>query len=211
LGFAERLAAASFSQFITRLVFDGTAKGVFVIFVVFLGLGGFLREQAEGTSDFTIALPATRRRMAAVRAAIGLLEMIALALVPALVVPVLSPLVHEAYPLLDTLRFALLWAVGGSLLFALSFLLSTLFSGEYTALLAAYVIVFAHTLVAIWRPVRPYHLNLMQTMGGWRVVHLGAQHEVLFGPLPWIRLTTIALLATTLMTISLERIQRQDF
>lgn len=65
------------------------------------GCGGFSREQATGTAGFTPALPLLREQLVAIRAAIGLLQMTALALVPAGVLPALSRLAHESHALLQ--------------------------------------------------------------------------------------------------------------
>jgi ABC-2 type transport system permease protein len=210
--FATRLTnGGEYRDVIMRRVFDGIVKGFFAIFALFLGLGGLLREKERLTVQFTLALPTTRREMVAIRAAAGLLQVCVLAFVPSLLVLIVSPLVHQTYPSANAMRFALLWAVGGSVIFGMSFFLSTLFSGEFTALVMTWVIVVGHALLAAWPPLVRYHLNVMQMMGGWRIVFRGADRELQFGPLPWIRLLIVALIAITLLLLSVERVQREDF
>jgi hypothetical protein len=56
-----------------------------------LALGGLRREHAAGTAAFTLALPVSRMRLGAVRVATGWLQVGALACIPLLIVPALSP------------------------------------------------------------------------------------------------------------------------
>ena len=47
-------------------------------------------------------------------------------------IPTMSPLVHQSYPFSQAIQFSLLWIAAGALLFATSFLLSTVVTGQYT-------------------------------------------------------------------------------
>jgi hypothetical protein len=51
------LRSSIFSERIYDLVYDGTAKGMFAILTIFLGLGGLLREHRNRTAIFTLSLP----------------------------------------------------------------------------------------------------------------------------------------------------------
>ena len=55
---------------------------MWVAAVMFLMMGGLLREKALGTSTFTLSLPVSRTRLMEVRVLFGLSEALALALVP---------------------------------------------------------------------------------------------------------------------------------
>src|ERR1700722_11299768 len=57
------LRSSIYSEHIYHLIYWGTAKGVFAFLVIFLGLGGLLRERARGTATFTLALPVRRWRI----------------------------------------------------------------------------------------------------------------------------------------------------
>jgi hypothetical protein len=75
------------------------------------------------------ALAATSRaRLLGIRAATALGELAVLALVPALVVPLVSPAVGETYSVADALVYGLCMFLAGSTLFSLTFLLSTVFA-----------------------------------------------------------------------------------
>ena len=80
------------------------------------------------------------------RAAAGLAELLILALVPALVIPLLSPAIGQSYSLGDALVHALCLFVAGAVFFNLSFLLSTVFSDVWRPLLFA---LFAAALLAL--------------------------------------------------------------
>jgi ABC-2 type transport system permease protein len=206
------LRADLYSQHIYNLIYSGAAKGIFSILVIFLGLGGLLRERAHGTATFTLALPASRLRLLAAQIGVGLSEMAALALVPALLIPGISPFVHESYPISEALEFSVLWFGCGIIIFATAFLLSILLGGEYTAPVACYVLLVLHTAIAMWRPLRPYRLNMMWTMGGVGMMQRDLQNTLVFtGPLPWARLLTIALISIVLLATAAYVAERQDF
>ena len=57
------------------------------LFAVLLGIGSPLSEGPGGGAPFTLALPASRKRLLGVRAATGLAELLALAFVPSLLLP----------------------------------------------------------------------------------------------------------------------------
>src|SRR5215468_7435184 len=54
------------------------------LFAVLLGTGGLVSQAARGGALFTLSLPVSRRRLVAVRAAVGLTELVVLAFVPSL-------------------------------------------------------------------------------------------------------------------------------
>jgi hypothetical protein len=141
----------------SRLVWHGVWSGrraVFVMAVLLLGLGGLQRERGAGTAAYTLALPATRRQIVAARAGVGILQVVALALIPALLVSILSPMyAHQSYPVSQALQFALLYVAGGLLCFAAAFLCSTALDNEHTVVAACVVAPFAYTLLIdqFWR------------------------------------------------------------
>ena len=104
-----------------------------VICAVILGLGGLLREQSAGTAGYTLALPVSRSSLVASRGAVGAAEAFVLALVPELLVALLSPLVGREYAVSQALGFGVLMGAGGMVFYGLGFLLSHLLRGEYAA------------------------------------------------------------------------------
>jgi len=134
----------------------GVPRTTFIVCCFLLGIGGLLREQGIGTAPFTLALPVSRLRLVATRAVVGWLELAALAVMPALFM--VSPLASYA-----------LWVAGGSALFAVAFLASCIFPGEYTAFVVAWIAFFGHTTTTqfarLMRPaLRPYLFTVQEIM-----------------------------------------------
>jgi len=110
----------SYGEYIWRSIFKGQLRDIFVILTLLLGLGGLERERAYGTAGHTLALPVSRWTMILARAITGISETTVLAFLPASMVPILSPFIHESYSWRLALQFAALWAVGGILIFAMA-------------------------------------------------------------------------------------------
>lgn len=200
------------TEYLYNLIFAGTGKGMFALLVIFLGLGGLQRERAQHTAGFTLALPVSRLQVIETQMAVGVMELAALAAIPALVVSGISSLLHRSYPPAMALHFSVLWFFGGLVLFAVSFLLSVVFAGEYTAPVVCYLVLVVHALVSAWHPLAPYRLNLMWMMGEFRTMHWNAAHTLLQPPpLSWLRMAALAALACALLAASARVTRRQDF
>lgn len=203
---------AAYNEFIYKIIFAGTAKGVFAILVIFLGLGGLQRERAHRHAGFTLALPVSRSYVIGTQILVGSIELAILALIPAIMIPGLSTLAHRSYPVSIAVHFGVLWFFGGLIVFAVSFLLSVVTSGEYTAPVLCYLALTLHTVAAAWRPVSSYRLNLMWIMGEFQTMHWNTAHTVLMPPpLSWLRISSMAVIALILFTVAIRITQRQDF
>lgn len=156
----------SYPEYIWKAVFKGHLRDIYVVLALMLGMGGLDRERAYGTAGYTLALPVSRWRLIAVRGFAGTMETFALASVPAILVPALSPFVHESYPWAQALQFGILWAVGGFAIFAIGFVASVLVSGEYSAPMAALTFLFAYSVVTDLPGVERYLLDIHDTMNG---------------------------------------------
>ena len=118
--------------------------------------------------------------------AVGTIELAALALVPAILIPSLSAISHRSYPLPVALHFSVLWFFCGLVIFAASFLLSVVTPGEYTAPVVCSLALVLHTFVAAWHPLAGYRLNLMWIMGEFQAMRWNAAHSLLKPPpLSW--------------------------
>jgi hypothetical protein len=151
-------------EFVNALV-GGIAKFIFAMLAILLGLGGLLRERAQRTAVFTLALPVSRAQLMGAQIVVGLAEMAALALLPTLLIPPVSAMVHHPYPVSDAWHFSVLWFGGGAVIFAASFLLSVVLRGEYAAPLSCLLALLLNARLSQWSVLKPYQTNPLRTMG----------------------------------------------
>ena len=187
-------------------IFDSSGKELFVIMVIFLGIGGLRREGGRHTAVFTLALPVGRSQLIGAEIAVGLTELAVLAILPALLIQPLSSLVHESYPIAHGFRFGLLRFICGAVIFATSYILSATLRGEYAPALGCYLAVSLDGLVSNW--LHPYRTNLMRTVAArW---DWDAYRPDLTGPLPWTLLSIMVLIAGALLLASVRITERQS-
>jgi ABC-type transport system involved in multi-copper enzyme maturation permease subunit len=110
---------------------------LWTLFAILLGAGGLLARSTGDGALFTLTLPASRRQILAGRIQVGLAELAALALVPSLLIPLMSPTVGEHYSLVDVLVQGACLLVAGSAWFLLTVLLSTMFRDIWRPVLLA--------------------------------------------------------------------------
>ena len=195
-----------YTTFIWRGIYNGPNVIVFVIVSVALGLGGLMRERAMGTAPFTLSLPVGRAALFGSRAGVGALQVIALATIPAFIVPWMSSRIGHPYPVVQAWLFAGLFAAVGLVWFAAGLLMSTLFTGEHTPTAAGLLLPFGHLALANMPGVRPIgSFNLFKVINGSGLHHLDASTSLLVGPFPFAMLA--ALLAAALsMAIAAGRL-----
>jgi hypothetical protein len=107
------------------------------LFAVLLGTGGLLSHHSRAGTLFTLSLPVSRDRLLAIRSAAGLAQLFVLALVPALLIPLLSPAVGESFGIGSGLAHGACAFVGWTAFFSLALLLSTVFGDLWRPLLLA--------------------------------------------------------------------------
>jgi ABC-type transport system involved in multi-copper enzyme maturation permease subunit len=156
----------NYGEYIWRSIFKGQLRDIYVILTLLLGLGGLDRERSHGTAGHTLALPVSRWHLIAARGLTGVVETAVLAFLPASLVPALSPFIHESYPCRLALQFGALWTVGGILIFAIGFLASVLFSGEYSAAIAAIVLLFGYSIMTDLPGMEHYLVDVHDVMNG---------------------------------------------
>jgi ABC-type transport system involved in multi-copper enzyme maturation permease subunit len=202
----------SYISYIWQAVYKGYVRDIFVLLAIVLGGGSLLQERAHGTVGFTLALPVSRSRLIAMRTAVGLSEILLLALVPAVVVPALSPFFGETYPILQALQFSLLWTVCGALVFGAALLLSTLMAGEYSAWMACFLAMMLYSaIVNVTALQRIPALNFFKIMSGAQMPYFRASEHLLSGPLSWQPLATILLIAAGFLVAAGRLTARQEF
>jgi ABC-2 type transport system permease protein len=135
-----------FGKYVWKIYFT-RFQLLWILSVLVLSMGGLLREQSNGTADFSLSLPVSRRSWMVVRGAMALIQASFLALVPAVVIPVASRTVGYTYPALEAAKFSALVLLTGVFILALGILYSTVFQGEYTGVALGIATVFAITVM----------------------------------------------------------------
>ena len=201
----------TYAVYIWKITYKGYLRELFMILTIILGLGGLTRERDHRTAGYTLALPVSRWRFVAVRAMLGLFQVFALAAIPAIVIPALSPLVDRAYPWQQAWEFALLWAAGGALVFAIGLIASVLFGGEFTAPVAAFFGLIAYSIIADLPIVERYVTDVHDLMSGIDMPYFMRSAATISGPLPWMTFATILLAVAGIVAIAGRITQWQDF
>jgi hypothetical protein len=194
----------SYPWYICRILYQGFGRTLFMSFAFLLGLGGLLRERELGTAGFTLALPISRERLVATRAIVGWVQVAGLAVAPSIVVVALSPLVGRTYPVAQALLFSVLWLAGGSALYAVAFFASAMFAGEYTGFMAAWVVMFGHTVTTQFVRLRypasnRYLFTVQEMMSGFRMWYFDPAAHVLIPPFPVAIVLALAAFTTALV------------
>ena len=172
-------------------------------FAVLLGSGGLVSQAARGHGGlFTLSLPVSRERLIGVRAATGLAELLGLAVIPMLMLPLLSPAVGHRYAIGDVLVYATCAFVAATVFFSLATWLSTIFDDVTRPILVACAVAAGVLIVEPFLGERSRY-GLLGTMSG----------EVYFrgGGLPWLGLLASAAVSAALLFAASRNLARQDF
>lgn len=137
----DRKPPIAFTQYVWH-VYAGRLQLVWTASAFFLGLGGLLRERALGTAHYTLSLPVTRREWVDARAAIGVAQAAALAMIPAAVIPVAAWGTGRSYPPVEALKLSMLLAGAGLVFFCLGLFYSSLLGGEFAAMIAGLMTIY---------------------------------------------------------------------
>lgn len=201
----------TYEQYVYKLIYSGSARGLYSIFAIVLGLGGLQRERAQNSAGFTLALPVGRSQLVTVRAVAGLAQILALSVVPVILIPSLSVMVNQSYPISQALGFSVLWITCGSVIFSAAFLASTIFSGEYTALTVTFVAYVFSTGLAVIPGFNGYPLQINHIMSGYNMAYFNSQTGMLIDPLPWTILIGLAMVASAFIATAARITLARDF
>lgn len=188
----------SYAEYIWEGIFKGQLRSIYVVLALLLGMGGLDRERENGTVGYTLALPVSRWRFIAARGIGGAIETTVLAFLPAILVPALSPCVHEFYSWGQAFQFGFLWSIGGALIFTMGFLASVLFSGEYSSAMAAVILLFAYSITTDLPGLERYIIDIHDTMNG-------------SGPHGFKTLATISLTAAAIIGLASYITTKKDY
>ena len=172
------------------------------LFAALLGSGSPISQGSGSAALFTLSLPVSRSRLLGVRAAAGLAEYFALAMLPMLLIPLLSPAVGQTYGVGDALVHGACVFFVGSVFFSLGFLLSTVFDDLWRPWLMACLVAGIVSLLGLVVP------------GFSRYGPFGVMSGDLYfrgGGLPWLGLIASAAASAAMLYGSVINIARRDF
>jgi ABC-2 type transport system permease protein len=201
----------SYVAYIWRTVYGGSLREVLVVLGLMLGMGGLMRERDNGTAGFTVTLPVSRCRLVVVRAATGLLEVVCLALLPAVLIPGLSRLAGESYPYAQAWQFALLWVACGAFIFMVGFLSSCIFTGLYTPPIAGLLALVAYSFLSDLPIMKRCSLDVLDVMRGYGRPWFELSTARLIGPFPLAPAAVFALIAAALAGLACRITRKKDF
>ena len=201
----------TFPQYIWRAVYDGPPAFLFGVFAAILGLGGLRWERTTGSQAFTLALPATRRRLMLVRSMMALGQVAALSCIPLVTVPTVSRFYQDApYPVHQAAMFASLFLACGAAWCAAGILWSSLVSNEHAAAAACVLTPFAGRAFNAVAGVHS-HADLFQVMNGVATLQISPTTRFLHGPMPWVTLLLVTAVGTALILSACRVVDQQDF
>lgn len=191
--------AREYRGYIWSQLFRQNLTEMGTLFAVVLGSGGPF---SRGSELFTLSLPASRNRLLAIRAATGLAELLALAFVPVLLVPLLSPAVGQAYSMTSTLIHGTCFFIATAVFFSLAVLLSTSFSDMWRPLLIA-----CSVAVVLW-----FFEQIVRDLSRYSIFTvMNAEEYFRTGHLPWLGLLASAVASVGMLYGAAINIARRDF
>ena len=189
----------TFRGFVWHEWFRQNALTIGALFAALLGTSNMFSSSRRGVL-FTLSLPASRHQWFATRAATGLMELLALMVLPALAISLLGTAMGQPYGVGEALVHALCGFVGVATFFGLAFLLSTIFQDMWRPV----VIV---CLVAVCLSF----LELLVPNGFGIFTTLSAEQYFRGGSLPWAGLSLFVVATAGLLYAAARQIERLDF
>lgn len=204
------IARADYTYFIWHFLYNYLLQFAWAIFTVMLALGGLSHEHERGSALFTLSLPIDRRRLFLLRVLVGFLEAVALAILPALLIPLLSNLMGLRYSIADAFNHALLFIAGGLVYYMLGVLLNALIKSEAVAFFVGigFIIIFYF----LFQPysegmAKPFFLKLIDLPA-----FIAGKASPVLATLPWWRGVGGCLAVSTLLfLVSYHITLKKDF
>ena len=180
---------------------------MWIVGATLLAMGGLLREKALGTAAFTLALPVSRTRLACVRITMALVQSAALGIAPWITMFVVAVITGKVHAVDQPVYYVLLLLTGGSILFAISLLVSSLVEGEYTAPVVSFGVIVATTVLLGDGPLRS--INPYAFMHG--AEYFDRHSGLMSAPFPWLHAGVNLAIAAGLTLAAIEAIRRREF
>lgn len=171
---------------------------MWTLFAVLLGSGGLLAQASGGAAQFTLSLPISRNQVLWTRIGVCLAELLALALLPFLVIPLMAPAIGQSYSVFDALIHGAFVFAGGAIFFSLAIFLSTLFADIWRPLLITCAIGIV--------------LSVAEQVVGFGIFRvMNAETFLRANTLPWAGVLTSITVSAALLYGATTNFARQDF
>jgi ABC-2 type transport system permease protein len=174
---------------------------VWTLYAAFLGSAGLLQESGS-SALFSLSLPVTRRRWLATRSGVAALELLTLAVLPSVVVCMVSPAVGKHYPIGLAMVYALVLTVAGSVMYGMTSFLASMVRNRWLTITIGMGI-------AILLDVFRSKAGILDRLSVRKIACSEAFHSG--GSLPWVGLCACLLVSAALLYSSVRVIERRDF
>jgi ABC-type transport system involved in multi-copper enzyme maturation permease subunit len=198
----------SIAKYVWLTIYDESLLAGWICLAVVLSSRGLRKEKSLGASAFTLSLPVRRSSVLRAQSFVALVELVALGVLPAFLIPGLSRIVGATFPMTQTLRFAALLILPGVVFHGWSLLLSQL-TGSESACLTISLTSIGAFFVLVKRIHALDSLDIFDIMSGADL--LDRNTFLLHGPLPWVTFLTALALLLGMVWLSILLIERHDF
>lgn len=206
------LGISSYSWYLWHYLFDNYLQQLWILFAVLFAFGGLAREKLNGSATFSLSLPISRRRWLLTRLLMALIESAALAIFAILFTAVASLAIHQTFSASELVLHTILMVATGIFFIALGSLCSSLFPGEYLALILTLLIFGTPYLI-----VQTYeqHMRVLGR-GDWLrnfdLAHIMAgPWQLTWSTTPWLGIAIMGLMTTTLLFAAIKHGDRVDY
>jgi len=171
---------------------------LWTLFAILLGSGGLLSQASGGPAQFMLSLPVSRNQVLWSRVMMSLGELLAMALLPFLLIPLCAPAVGQSYSVADSLIHGACMFTAGTVFFSLAIFLSTLFADIWRPLLITCTVA-----VLLGVAERVVGVGLFEVMR--------AESYFRGSAVPWAGLLTSGTISAALLYGASMNFARQDF
>jgi uncharacterized membrane protein YidH (DUF202 family) len=165
---------------------------------------GIVKDPEGGAAPgvaYALSMPVSRRKLASVRLATGLLELMAVAILGSLLVSALARTQGQSFPVREAVVHALLAVGGVAALYGLFAFLSATLGELNKAILGGAILVLYGLFTFLIGGVRRY--SVFRVMTG--------DTYFLSGEIPWVGLVACCVFSLALMFASVRVVERRDF
>jgi hypothetical protein len=148
----------SYRGFVWYQWFRQNLTQIWTLFAILIGAGGLLARSVGDGAVFALTLPASRRQILRGRIVVGLGELAVIAIVPSMLIPLMSPAIGEHYSSVEALVHAVCLVLAGSTWFALTVLLSTIFRDIWRPMLIVCSLALTSATAEFASGIGPFHL-----------------------------------------------------